>query len=229
MIKFDWRIKFAKVINFSCQLYKNRQPGVGILILNLQTSSKKTNFPFEKVLCNNIMKTDGYNSHKNNTNTKLQTALLGHQFISGSEGRALFSESPLLPVCCQVFLSKHLIVLGTSSWQSLLERYDLTLWRTKFFASIILLISGEARQQRIQMKIHNVVMELNNCSVVTMVTWEETEQELRKSNSEITILPISNNLPRTLAFLNCLLGAQDSKILKYNVTFSVTLIFTVSC
>lgn len=159
MTKFDWSIKIAKVINLSYQLCKNGQPGVAILILNLQKSSKNTNFPFEKVICNNFMKTDGFTSHKNNTKNKLQTALLGHQFIS--EGRTLPTESPVLPACCQVLPSKHLIVLGTSSWQLLLELCDLTLRRTKLFASIILLISGEVRRQRIHIGTHSVVMEPN--------------------------------------------------------------------
>lgn len=162
MTKFDWRIKIAKVINISYQLCKNRQPGLAILILNLpKKSSNNTNFLFEKVICSNFMKTDQFTPHKNNTKTKLQTALLGHQFISDSEGRALPTESPVLPVCCQVLPSKHLIALGTSSWQSLLELCDLTLWRTKLFASIILLISGEVQQQRIQIIIHSSVMEPN--------------------------------------------------------------------
>lgn len=45
--------------------------------------------------------------------------------------------------------------------KSLLELCDLTLGRTKFFASIILLISEEVLQQRIQIIIHSAVMESN--------------------------------------------------------------------
>ena len=66
-----------------------------------------------------------------------------------------------------------------------------------------------------------------NCRAITMATRVEIEQGLKKNNSEITILLISNNLPRTLAFLHCLLGAQCSKTLNYDVTFSVILIFTI--
>lgn len=66
-----------------------------------------------------------------------------------------------------------------------------------------------------------------NCSIITMVTRVEIEQRLKQNNSEITILLVSNNLQRTLAFLHCLLGAQYSKTLNYSVTLTVILIFTI--
>jgi len=84
------------------------------LDIKLKKSSKNTNFSFQTLTSNNFLKTDGFISHKNDTKSKPQTALLGHQFISGSEGKALPTESPVLPVCCQVLPSKHLIVLGMS-------------------------------------------------------------------------------------------------------------------
>lgn len=161
MTKFDWRVKTSKMINLSYQLCENRHPWLAILILNLENkSSKNTNLPLEKVICNNFMTTGGFTSRKNNIKPKLQTAPLGHQFICGSECRAMPTESPVLPVCCQALPSKQLIVLGTSPWQSLLQLCDLTRRRTKLFASIFLWISGEVRQW-IQIIFWSVVMTPN--------------------------------------------------------------------
>lgn len=115
---------------------------------------------------------------------------------SDSEDRALPTESPALQASCQVLPSKRLIVLGMSSWHSLLELCHFTLGRTKFFASIILLTSWEVRQQRIQIMIHSVVMEPNIfiskkkmkkylLCLALHTSWEQIKTTLRISNSAL--------------------------------------------
>lgn len=95
---------------------------------------------------------------------KNQTALQEPPFTSDSGGKALPTESPELASACfsQVFPFKHLVVLGTASWQLLLELCDLTLRTAKFSASIILLSSAEI-QQRMQIIIHTVLSQRPIC------------------------------------------------------------------
>lgn len=55
-----------------------------------------------------------------------------------------------------------------------------------------------------------------------MVTRVEIEHGLKKNNSGTKTLLIRYNLPRTVEFLHCLLGAHCSKPLNHDVTFSVS-------